>query len=1034
MAANTGPDINTYAIPEVALGDTFNTWRDVTNTEIYKLNKMRVYDGVSSSSIDITVAAGGTLSAAIADNVNKGVTFIQPVTFQSGVTFNGDVTFNASTFTVNANVVTIDDYNLILGNTAAGSTDTKIDAAGGGGLLIDRGSSGNTAEWLWKTTNLHGLTGVWQANAHIGISGASFGIYPNAGGILPVHGSGIRLDGGSTSDHGLLVELTSSGVAGTTSNRSIQFERYSSDGATVFMEVLSGTTYGARPFVNISDGANRKTINQVNTFIFGTPVRLNQTNGLYETAVASDADSAEVVGIVSKSGSPQFEITFIGEIFGDFAPVNQAATSLVAGKAYYLSPSSAGTITPVQPSSPGTIQKAVLIATGTNSAIVIPFTGGVLQTPIQIANSSSVATRIQQFNKFSVGDVVRFKAYTPGVTLTYSLSGGNTAEAYYPNGIYVKGQANTPEEAEIAGMVISVGVTGDVNENFDVLMDGFFSCNLSPLTAGTVYFLAKDCAGTTGSFESGVFSLSSSPPSTEGTVRKPMLMATGPLTGYLFSYRGDVRGAATGISYANLDNFLITNILDGITGDLQVGVYDSTSNGREAIRIASGPGSYSSTVGITGYVGVAAGGASSKWLGVDNSAAGNRILCPLDVLGEVRVGATLAPTAQGRDLLVSRYTSDTSPSVAGGGYTAASWNVISTRPSTPSLAIGYGVRSAVSSDGWISSVPALSSPRSALVVGVSGSDPSLVWKTSRAVSPSLDGSVSLTDTFSIVGNTAAFVGAVNIGTTQDRASMQTHKPRLFIQGDSNTTARPQVHMTTTDGNFLLMNASGRAGDYNSINQYDGGSYLVFGKDSGGGAGHTFAISPWGVGVTATGMLMSYNGTSVNVGINTYTPDVALDVNGAIKNKNPRFFVGTNASDIVAIRQVNYTTLTFQNTAVNDQYNGADVYNKTNGVFTAPVTGRYVFFGQILFAHAAGQWNSTTTGGGGWYFAKNYGTASAAAIGTTNPTPNGTSVDLVHILVSSTVIADLTAGDTVRMVYYGKPFNENHNTFGGYLIG
>ena len=79
-----------------------------------------------------------------------------------------------------------------------------------------------------------------------------------------------------------------------------------------------------------------------------------------------------------------------------------------------------------------------------------------------------------------------------------------------------------------------------------------------------------------------------------------------------------------------------------------------------------------------------------------------------------------------------------------------------------------------------------------------------------------------------------------------------------------------------------MNASGSAGDYNSINQYGGNSYLVFGKASGGGAGHTFAIAPWASGSQTVGMLMSYNGTSVNVGINTYTPAVALDVVGNIK--------------------------------------------------------------------------------------------------------------------------------------------------------
>ena len=38
MPGSTGPDLNTYTIPEVQLGDTFNVWRDASNTAIYKLN------------------------------------------------------------------------------------------------------------------------------------------------------------------------------------------------------------------------------------------------------------------------------------------------------------------------------------------------------------------------------------------------------------------------------------------------------------------------------------------------------------------------------------------------------------------------------------------------------------------------------------------------------------------------------------------------------------------------------------------------------------------------------------------------------------------------------------------------------------------------------------------------------------------------------------------------------------------------------------------------------------------------------------
>jgi hypothetical protein len=205
MAASTGPaEDNTIPVQTVELGDTFNLWRDVTNTAVYKLNELKVYDFVDSTSISGVLSQGGTLSVSLADNVEKGLTFTEPIRFLSGVTFDGAVTFNAPTVTINANIVTIDDYNLVLGDTSPSTdNDTAITTAGGGGLLLSRGTGG-TAEWVWLPVGVHGITGVWRANSHIGFSGATSGIYPHNGGSLRVHGSGVQIDGGFTSDHGVL--------------------------------------------------------------------------------------------------------------------------------------------------------------------------------------------------------------------------------------------------------------------------------------------------------------------------------------------------------------------------------------------------------------------------------------------------------------------------------------------------------------------------------------------------------------------------------------------------------------------------------------------------------------------------------------------------------------------------------------------------------------------------------------------------------------------------------------------------------------
>ena len=783
MAASTGPDSNTYRIPEVELADTFNTWRDISNTQAYKLNKMRVYDGISSSSISITVANNGNLQAEILENINTGITFQQPIRFMSGVTFDGDVTFNAQRFTVNANVVTIDDYAVILGDTASAS-DSQISSAGGGGIFLNRGSVGGTAQWIWTPTQTVGATGQWTSNTHIGLCGSSSGIIAPQNSPLSVYGQGIRLTGRDSVDHGLEMSFYGSG---TTTGRNIAFTRYAPSGSTAFAEVLTGSTYGPRPFFKVNDGANRKTVvGDPGQLVFGTPVRVG-IGGQYVKAMANSGVNAEVVGIISNTSNTSYEITFIGEIFGDFRAVTETGGNLISGEVYYLSPYNFGKITNTQPTGVGHVHKAVMIATGPNSAIVLPFTGGVLATPIQLAGASSVSVTINQLNKFSVGDIVRFRATPPsstGITLSYSTGAGNTLEIQYSNGIFVKAQANTEADAEIAGLVVDLGGvtssdggTTTVNQTFDVLMDGFFSFSpgtypYTQLVPGSVYFLALNCAGSSNSFESSSPCFTTVPPSIGGTIRKPLFMATSAYTGYMFSYRGDIRGPVVGVTMADLTTFLVRDLRSGISGDLDINVYNDTIAGKNSIKIAAGPSKFTNSAGMSaGFVGVNGGGSWVSWSGVQN---GSRIMTPLDVQGTVRVGERKAGQNLwlGRDLIASREGDD-----AGNATAFESHNIIGTNYTTnlsgPSLVIGRGVRPNKNSAGYVSSINSTTS-RSLLELGVRGSPSTnvLSWQIAESSPAPLGSQVNLTEVFSIVGRTASFAGGVGIGTANPTVPLE----------------------------------------------------------------------------------------------------------------------------------------------------------------------------------------------------------------------------------------------------------------------
>ena len=267
----------------------------------------------------------------------------------------------------------------------------------------------------------------------------------------------------------------------------------------------------------------------------------------------------------------------------------------------------------------------------------------------------------------------------------------------------------------------------------------------------------------------------------------------------------------------------------------------------------------------------------------------------------------------------------------------------------------------------------------------------------------------------------------------------TERMRIYGNGNTGDILFSGAGDSTTT-NPLILSVGGTRINSNRDDAYfistkqDGTTVGYFGFN--GYSTQTFKYTEWEVSTRGANDTSSqtrlYINNLGNIGIGTLTPGATLDVNGTLKHKNPGFAAVTVAANIVSAKQIDYTTLVFGSAYINDR----SAYNSTTGVFTAPITGRYYFSARILFAHSAGQWQvNGTQGGGGFLFMKNYtGAGTGTAIGAGAVTPNQTTVDLVHLQVNADAYADLTAGDTVTVRYFGKPFNENHNYFSGFFIG
>lgn len=229
-------------------------------------------------------------------------------------------------------------------------------------------------------------------------------------------------------------------------------------------------------------------------FTFGSVVRITPTG--YTTAVASDADSAEVIGVVSSLNPSYSVVTLSGKIEGDFTGV--AGGTLSEGCVYFLDPSTRGNITITEPSTVGQVSKPVIIGLGQTAGMVIQYRGNYLNASTSAGGESGTNRLYISFPTSGVPDP-RLYGFSAGVFLSYApdvlgASGisyfhkylQDTGRTSLNNGWFISGSKNQAyrlydfgspflnipwEEDYIVGMVESITTTG-TNLIYQILARG----------------------------------------------------------------------------------------------------------------------------------------------------------------------------------------------------------------------------------------------------------------------------------------------------------------------------------------------------------------------------------------------------------------------------------------------------------------------------------------------------------------------------------------------------------------------------------
>jgi hypothetical protein len=251
-----------------------------------------------------------------------------------------------------------------------------------------------------------------------------------------------------------------------------------------------------------SGGGTTVTVSKTaHGFAVGDVLYLNGST--YTKAKADAANTAEVVGVVSKvNGSNAFELTLSGVI--------KNLSGLVAGEVYFLSASTAGSLTLNEPTTVGHVSLPVGVASSTTTLYVAPKRGVVVgganaRTQISLANNTT--TTVQDVSGYEAGELsgwIAIAATTPlkfYVSAKFSKNGaGNNYNISYQT------SGDTPPVGLLL-QVTSAGLIQAVLPSITGFASASITYGLDVAAIGTSYPLSVDAGSiTTGTFTRGVFS------------------------------------------------------------------------------------------------------------------------------------------------------------------------------------------------------------------------------------------------------------------------------------------------------------------------------------------------------------------------------------------------------------------------------------------------------------------------------------------------------------------------------------------------